>query len=72
MVEDQISTVIRGAIYNLRYVTLMLALPGVEIMTDKKSLDVPLFFKFDGGVGAVMPMRGQYARHVKIEIDEAA
>lgn len=33
--------------------------------------DSPLWFRFDGGVGAMMPIRGQFSEHVEIEQEPA-
>lgn len=64
--ERRITTTIRGNIYALRYVRMMLALPDV-IVADKTLNERPLMFKFDGGEGALMPCRGQMQEHVDIE-----
>lgn len=71
MTAPKTSTLIHGVIFDLRYVAMMLALPGVEVAasTGKES---PLLFKFDDGVGAMMPMRSQHLNHVEIEADKAA
>lgn len=62
-----ISTTIRGQLYALRYVAMILALPGVQI-ADKTEPACPLLFKFDGGDGAVMPRTRQGREHIEIEI----
>lgn len=63
-VRPRISTEIAGRVVNLRYALMVLALPGVEVAAADKG---PLLFRFDGGVGVVMPIRGRYAEHVEIE-----
>lgn len=65
-VRPKISTEIAGCTINLRYALMMLALPGVEVAQNGKKGD-PLLFRFDVGVGVVMPIRGQYSEHVEIE-----
>jgi hypothetical protein len=60
------STTVRGCVYNLRYIAMALALPGVEFAVAKKTHESPLLFRFDGGLGSVMPMR------IEIEISKAA
>lgn len=67
-----LSTTIRGSAYNIRYVAMALTLPGIEFATEKKSDNAPLLFKFDGGIGAIMPIRGTFKNHVEIEISKAA
>lgn len=67
----KISTTIRGAIYDMRYVAMMLSLPGVEV-ADKTAKEMPLLFKFDGGVGAIMPRRAEHPEHIQIELSQAA
>lgn len=64
-----ISTTIRGHIYALRYIAMMLALPGVEVATETAPA-MPLLFKFDGGgVGAIMARRAEHPEHIQIEIE---
>lgn len=64
------STTVRGNNYNIRYVAMMLALPGAE-PAEKTEEGKPLLFKFDGGVGAIMPLRGKYNEHIEIETGDA-
>lgn len=66
-----VSTTVRGHIFALRYVAMMLALPGVEI-ADKTGQEMPLLFKFDGGFGALMPRRSRCTDHIEIETAKAA
>lgn len=68
-IDPKISTTIRGNTYQLRYVLMMLALPGV-VVADRTEAEKPLFFKFDGGVGAIMCTRGKMAEHVEIETQD--
>lgn len=72
METKRVSTTVRGGIFNLRYVKMMLALPNVEVMTNRRGELTPLWFRFDGGVGAIMPCRCELDDHVEIEINEAA
>lgn len=71
MAADKTSTKVRGVTFDLRYIAMMLAMPGVEVMVSPQEAE-PLLFKFEGGVGAVMPMRAQHPSHVEIEDDKAA
>lgn len=64
-VEGNHSTSYEGVTLALRYVRKMLALPAIEI-AKPSAPDAPLLFRFDGGVGAVMPMRGEGANHVEV------
>lgn len=63
--EIKTSTEIGGVVFNLRYIRKMLALPNVVIASPSK--DAPFLFRFDGGVGAVMPMCGKHVNHIEIE-----
>lgn len=62
----RVSTTVASGIFNLRYIAMALALPAVEFMTSARDEEGPLLFRFDGGVGAVMPMRSQYDTHVEL------
>lgn len=63
--EKRTTTTIRGAIFNLAYVRLIASLPNVEFsQSDGKK---PMFFRFDGGVGALMPCRCALDEHIEIE-----
>lgn len=64
-VEGNYSTAYEGVNFALRYVRKMLALPSIEIAKPKDQ-DAPLLFRFEGGVGAVMPMRGSATNHVEV------
>lgn len=71
--ERAISTVIGPKIFNLHYARMMLSLPGIEIEAPpEKSDEKPLLFRFDEGVGALMPMKSQREDHVDIKLDRAA
>jgi hypothetical protein len=75
--ERFMSTTIAGIDFTLSYVRQMLALPGVEIAQTAATATAlkgmkPLFFRFDGGVGALMPRRGRFEKHVEIERKDAA
>lgn len=64
--DHGISTTIRGHTYALRYVRLMLSLPGV-ILADNTDAKKPLLFRFDGGIGALMPRNVPAAKQVDVE-----
>jgi hypothetical protein len=70
--EPEISTTVRGGTFNLKYVALMLELPNVLVQTNRTDMEGPLLFKFDGGIGAIMPRREPFKMHVEIEKDLAA
>lgn len=73
IITPQVSTTIRGGIFNLKYVALMLELPGVLVQSDwAGGAEEPMFFKFDGGDGAIIPRRSKCEQHVEIEADKAA
>lgn len=66
-VEPNLSTEIGGVIFDLKYIRMVAELPGVEVViTDGIS---PSFFRFEGGDGALMPMRSEFENHVKVEVE---
>lgn len=60
---SKVSTEWAGAIIDAQYMAMMLDLPGIRISSTTKPED-PIHFEFDGGIGAVMPMRGKHLEHV--------
>lgn len=72
MLHPKISTTLRGGTFDLRYVAMVLDLPNVELMTNKADAEKPMLFKFDGGYGALMPMRGKHENHIEIEVASVA
>lgn len=65
--ERQMSTSIGLKIFSLYYARQMLSLPDVEIAWPIEADEKPLLFRFDGGAGALMPMRSQRANHIDIK-----
>lgn len=66
--ERQMSTSILGRIYALNYVRMIAELPGLEVANNED--ERPLLFRFEGGVGGIMPLRTQHESHVEIEIGD--
>lgn len=64
-VEARTSTTVRGVLFVLGYVRLMLTLPNVRVHVEPGGL--PLLFSFEGGFGALMPLRRAFDLHVDIE-----
>lgn len=62
-VQEKASVGIGIADYNAKYVKQLTALPGLVIASDAAPAE-PLFFRFDGGEGLLMPMRVRYINHV--------
>jgi hypothetical protein len=62
--ETKVSTEFDGVNFGLRYLRKVLALPGIEF--SKPHFPEQMFFRFDGGVGALMPLRSKYSQHVEI------
>jgi hypothetical protein len=50
-----VSVGVRGAIFNAKYIRMIMALPSAEFSI-KPGADKPAPFRFDGGLGALMPM----------------
>ncbi|MBA3753053.1 MAG: hypothetical protein H0X01_02700 [Nitrospira sp.] len=60
------SATVSGIILNMKYVWMMSGLPGLEIATKGKKNE-PFLFRFEGGIGAVMPMTRWHLEHVRIK-----
>lgn len=68
--EPTSSTTIGGVYFTLRYVHLICSLPGLQIAHTaiaKGPALKPLLFRFDGGVGALMPRTSKSDPHIEIE-----
>lgn len=69
--ERSTSVTLAHVPFALNYVRQMLALPNVEIApTSVSNADHdyrPLYFRFNGGIGALMPLRKNYDTHIDIE-----
>jgi hypothetical protein len=63
--EGRISTTIAGRAFCLRYVRMITSLPTPQIA--KTDGETPLYFRFEGGVGALMMRRKPFENHVEIE-----
>jgi hypothetical protein len=63
--ELRVSTTVAGRIFSLGYIRMITRLPGALIGKTKDN--TPLFFKFDGGVGAVMIRSAPLKDHIEIE-----
>lgn len=58
-IHDETGSVgVRGAIFAIKYIKIIASLPLAEF-SEKPSVTYPCPFRFDGGCGVVMPMRGQ-------------
>jgi hypothetical protein len=65
--EKLTSTMLGPKTFALNYVRMMLSLPGIEIAASPSEPDEkPLFFRFDGGIGALMPMGGSKENHIDV------
>jgi hypothetical protein len=66
--EKRRSATIGVKIFAMNYIRQMLSLPGIELAVMESEPDEkPLLFRFDGGVGALMPMRSKCVDHVDIK-----
>lgn len=70
--QPEISTSLCGHLFNVDYIRLMFTLPDLEIAPSQAQIvdghsALPMFFRFAGGVGALMPLSRQYEKHVEIE-----
>lgn len=70
-----ISTRFCGALFRLKYIQQLHALPGFEVDADARpdaGKGLPLKFRFDGGYGVVAALNARYARHIEASKSEAA
>lgn len=68
-----ISTTLGRQNFALNYVRQVLSLPNVEIAAlPAKDKGHTLLFRFDGGVGALMPIRGEKPDHIDIKFASAS
>ena len=73
--ENNMSVSIGPTPFSLKYIRQILSLPGIEIETLAADQSMkPLFFRFDGGIGALMPLRSPHTDHVDLtrKSDEAS
>lgn len=61
-----ISVGIFGLPYASRYIAIIRSLPGVEISRTAARLD-PMPFRFDGGIGLLMPLTRCSETHIEVE-----
>ena len=64
MEYEQVSVGIGAAVFNAKYIALILRLPNLQFAAPQK-VD-PMMFRFDGGDGLIMPMRGGFPTHIQI------
>jgi hypothetical protein len=73
LVTEEISVSIGKAPFALRYVRMLIELPKIEVAKRVKLKPAtPILFRFDGGVGALMPMRSRGERHITTFDQQAA
>lgn len=61
-----ISVGIFGLPYAARHIAIIRDLPGVEISRTAAGLN-PMPFRFDGGIGLLMPLHSPYEVHIEVE-----
>lgn len=61
-VEQDASISVQGVPFNARYIEKITALPGFEIAAANTTGPTP--FRFDGGIGVIMPMKGPHSKHL--------
>lgn len=61
--EARTSTEVSGVLFSLGYLRKVVELPNVRVCVQQGD-GKPMLFQFDGGIGALMPLRGQYETHV--------
>jgi hypothetical protein len=54
-----------GSIFRLKNLRRVLRLPGIEIAVDRVRPLEPIFFRFNGGDGVLMPRSRKLARHIE-------
>ncbi len=63
--ERRTSTTLNGSLTALRYVRLILSLPGI-VIGKSAGEGLPIPFQFDGGIGALMPLSRKYPTHIEV------
>lgn len=58
-IEKQVSVSIAGVHFSARYIAQIGALPGAEFLSNPADAIIPCPFRFAGGTGLLMPMRGR-------------
>jgi len=63
-----ISADFAGAQFDLMYLHQIMSLPALQVAIGSADVDqlLPLLFRFEGGEGSLMPLRGKYENHVDI------
>ncbi len=61
---EPISVALGGAVFDGRYIKMLLRLKSVMVPADPDPF-AGMYFKFDGGEGVLMPMRRARAKHVR-------
>jgi hypothetical protein len=54
-----------GTIFRLKFLRLVLRLPNVEVAVDRIRPSKPIFFRFSGGAGCLMPCSRKLKRHIE-------
>lgn len=57
--EKVVKIELNGVLFNAGYLKLISALPSCQIQVTVSEMHPPAYFRFDGGVGLLMPMRGE-------------
>lgn len=65
-IQPKRSVQLRGALFDLRYVRMILSLPGGRFAKTFDDAKKPNWFSFDGGVGCVMGLAKRYENHVDL------
>lgn len=61
--EKKASLSFSGVAYDIRYLRQIASLPSIEVEASPSG-DAPLRFRFEGGIGALMPIRGVFDNHL--------
>jgi hypothetical protein len=64
-IESKISTDFEGQVFDIKYMRLIYSLPELEYATNARPSG-PLYFRFAGGVGALMPRTRKHEQHIDI------
>jgi len=67
-IRPLISADFAGAQFDLMYLHQIMSLPALQVAIGSADVDqlLPLLFRFEGGEGSLMPLRGKYENHVDI------
>jgi len=74
--RPEVSARFAGQLFDVEYVRMLYSLPDLEYAPSPPSMDgggllfEPMYFRFAGGMGVVMPLSREYPKHVDLEAEQ--